>query len=227
VSVMPAGDVTIPDVAEPLLGFRVWRFGADERLWPVTRGSPPRQLRAQSRWRQLRDEEERELRALLADPNSWRPGVALEATCERLIWHHLRDEECECRKPTRRNPEIHIDPNCPCVLKDYQETVPDPDCTCGIYATYDLEVVAGYVREAQVLGLVQGWGRAVPGESGFRVRHARITCLFALSEDFTIGHRKLHALADRYGVPLVRPWSELAEDYRQAVRTGRWEGDDR
>jgi hypothetical protein len=178
----------IPDIAESLLGFRVWRV--EERtmsLWSVTRGD----LKKGPRTRRL-------ITNVLANPNGvWPPGEPFEATCE------YRD-----------------------AVKDHGDDIPAVGCGCGIYATYDLRILAHYIRDAQVLGLVQGSGRFIAGEpdvttlGGFRAQRATIACLFAISEDFTIPRHRLQKLADRYRVPLVRPHSDTAEDYRPHVRSG-------
>jgi hypothetical protein len=68
---------------------------------------------------------------------------------------------------------------------------PDPDCACGIYATYDIDVIARYVREAPILGLIQGSGTTVPGDDGYRAQRATIACLFAIADEFTIARRDL------------------------------------
>jgi hypothetical protein len=97
---------------------------------------------------------------------------------------------------------------------------PDPKCTCGIYAASSIEVVADYIREAPVLGLVQGGGTTVPGDFGFRAKEVRIVALFDIEPEFTIPRRDLKRLADSYGVPLVRPYSAQPDEYRKDVRDG-------
>jgi hypothetical protein len=182
-------EMVIPDVAEPMLGFRVWRVveGAREStLWSVTRGEakkPPR------------------TRVLLSNPDgAWPVGKLMEASCDRF---------------SRMGGP-----------KDHGEEVPAVDCTCGFYATYDIDVAAAYIRGAPVLGLVQGSGRVIPGEAtetsagGFRAQRISIACLFDIASDFTIHRRGLRKLADCYQVPLVRPHSDVAEDYRELVRSG-------
>lgn len=107
---------------------------------------------------------------------------------------------------------------------------PTEACTCGIYATYDLNTIARYInRGAPVLGLVQGYGATVHGiadtitKGGFRSEKAMITCLFAIDENFTISHRELRKVAREYGVPVVRPWSQSIADYAAAVYNGTLE----
>ena len=50
--------------------------------------------------------------------------------------------------------------------------VPDPLCTCGLYAATDLDVIAGYAiprvdEWRTAVGLVQGYGRLVPADFGW------------------------------------------------------------
>ena len=97
---------------------------------------------------------------------------------------------------------------------------PDVNCTCGIYATFSLDVIAGYVRQAPILGLVQGFGHTVPHDDGFRAQSVQIACLFAIAEEFTVSPRELDRLAARYNVPVITPHSDHVEDYRHGVRSG-------
>ena len=49
--------------------------------------------------------------------------------------------------------------------EDFREhgPVPATDCSCGIYATTDLDVINGYLsRSAPVLGIVELGGRMIP-----------------------------------------------------------------
>ena len=164
-------EIKVPDVPEPLVGFRCWRwYEPTLALLSVTRGTMPK--------RQPR------MRALLATPEG--------------AWPHEGPLDAECDG-------------------DHDAT-PDADCSCGIYAAYDVDVIAGYIRQAPILGLVQGFGTTVPGDDGFRAEHAKIACLFAVEPEFTIPRRQLDRLAERYGVPVVVPHSDRCEDYRHGVR---------
>jgi hypothetical protein len=169
-------EVNVPDVAESLLGFRVWRWHEPTlTLISVTRGAVPK--------RQPR------MRALLAAPEG--------------AWPHDKPLVAECTK---------------------DHPAPDPDCTCGIYATYDIDVITGYIREAPILGLVAAGGTTVPGDNGFRAQEVRVACLFAIAEEFTTARRQLARLADHYRVPVVVPHSASCDDYRHGVRSGFAEG---
>lgn len=185
-------DLDVPDVAESLLGYRVWRYNDDDRsLWSVTLGDP---------------DEASKIDLMLSNttPTGYWPkqnsdmGSVLEAVCNSYSSN-----------------------------KDHFP--PDPDCTCGIYATYDLNTIARYIKRAPVLGLVQGFGTVIPGEAdgitigGFRAEKARIVCLFSLSEDFTIPTRDLKKVGREYGVPVITPWSKSVNDYASAVRSGTLE----
>jgi hypothetical protein len=89
-----------------------------------------------------------------------------------------------------------------------------------------LDIIAGYLRAAPVLGLVMASGSVIVGEAdsstigGWRAQRVRIACLFEIAEDFTLPRRQLRKLAERYQVRLLRPHSDVAEDYRELVRSG-------
>lgn len=184
-------NLSIPDVVESLVGFRVWRLRDDDlSLWSVTRGNPKKV-----------DKKQLLLSNTTPDgywpkqnhPNGW---SVLEASCARQ------------EKP------------------DNNHFPPDSDCTCGIYATYDVNVIANYIQSAPVLGLVQGYGTVIPGLEddetigGFRSEKAKIVALLAISEDFTVPHRTLRKVAKEYNIPLVVPWSIHASEYAEAIRNG-------
>jgi hypothetical protein len=181
----------IPDVAEAILGFRVWRFDEDDyTLWSVTQGDygknksdPKRKLLSAATG------------AIDLPDGFWPKSGTLDATC----------------------------------INKRDHPVPDPNCSCGIYSTYDINVIAQYIRQGPVLGLVQGYGQVINGLpdddsiGGFRAEHAKIVCLFSIKEEFTISHRQLRKLGREYNVPVITPWSDLALDYAAAVRNGTLE----
>jgi hypothetical protein len=74
-----------------------------------------------------------------------------------------------------------------------------------------IEVVAGYLQGAPVLGLVRGFGTVVPAEFGFRAEGVRIAALFDIDCSFTIPRRDLERLAHAYSVPLLRPISAVPD----------------
>jgi hypothetical protein len=184
-------DVVIPDVAEAQLAFRCWQVADDDMLWSIT---------AYPKWQKGRTGYKNKAVAHLLETPVGRWDTAMVATCKR-------DGPVGSGKKEREHGRV-----------------PDPDCTCGLYAATDLDVVAGYVTDHDGLpvavGLVQGYGRLIPAEYGWRAEKARIACLFSVVEDFTVAHRRLVNAARRYGVPLVRPWSDDANEYAAAVREG-------
>jgi hypothetical protein len=174
--------VVVPDVAEPLLAFRVWRWdrGTPLALWSLNAAGPKRPT-ARAR-----------LRGLLAVPDgAWPTDGPLLAACDK----RGKDGELLHRPP-------------------------DKDCTCGVYAATDINVVAGYIRDAPVLGLVQGSGQVIPADFGWRAEHVRIAALFDIEPGFTIPRKDLHRVADAYHVPLIRPYASRPDDYRHHVRSG-------
>lgn len=148
----------IPDVAEPLLGFRSWVWDpAHKVLTSVVRSGTP-----------------------------WPPGKDLHAVC------------------------MHG-----------KHPAADPGCSCGIYATTDIAVVAPYTGVGNAFGLVYGWGEhVVPADGGFRAEYARIAAIFAVVRDVSLEEAHLARIARLYGVPLITPHSLEVEDYRILLREG-------
>jgi hypothetical protein len=82
---------------------------------------------------------------------------------------------------------------------------PDQLCTCGIYgvfAPWDLEVSEPRDPWTLVIGRVEGWGRVVLGEKGFRVELARPVELFVETWWDERTQRSASRLAAAYGVSI-------------------------
>lgn len=96
--------------------------------------------------------------------------------------------------------------------------VPEPECTCGIYATTDLGIINGYLsRFAPVLGIVELGGRLIPATQGYRAAYARVAAILLVDEALTEPHGLLRELAAAYRVPALVPHSLDLEDYRELV----------
>ena len=96
--------------------------------------------------------------------------------------------------------------------------VPSRECSCGIYATTDLDIINGYLkRSAPVLGIVELGGRVIPASQGYRAAYARLAAVLLVDEALTEPHPVLRDLAEAYRVPALVPHSVSAEDYREAI----------
>jgi hypothetical protein len=103
-------------------------------------------------------------------------------------------------------------------LRRKDHAVPDPDCTCGVYATTDLDVVNDYLNpESPVLGIVELGGHTVPAPQGYRAEAARVAALLLIDEMFTLKHSVLAKVAERYNVPALVPHSTRPQDYRSEL----------
>ena len=125
-------------------------------------------------------------------------------------WPHDRPLAATCPMPPRRK------------RKDDEEEprphgpIPAADCSCGIYATTDLDVINGYLsRTAPVLGIVELGGRVVPATQGYRAAYARVAAVLLIDDALTESHTFLRKLAGAYRVPAVVPHSADPEDYRE------------
>jgi hypothetical protein len=196
------GEIRIPDVAEPLLAFRVWAVADDESLWSLNAAINAKQRPSRTGYKR------QQVQQLLEAPvGRWE--TEMEATCL------LAAATCKAGATLTVGPKG----------KEREHgRIPDPDCSCGLYAATDLDVIAEYVLRKDdwtaAVGLVEGYGQVVPAKFGWKAEKAKILALFAVAEDFTVPHGRLRQVADRYGVPLVHPWSDTAEEYAAAVREG-------
>jgi hypothetical protein len=100
----------------------------------------------------------------------------------------------------------------------HDDPVPGQECSCGIYATTDLDVISGYLRrDAPVLGVVELGGRVIPATQGYRAPYARVAAILLIDEGLTEPHTVLRRLAVAYRIPAVVPHSADPEAYREAA----------
>lgn len=129
-------------------------------------------------------------------------------------WPHDRPLAATCAlaglKPRRKKKGEDDEPE--------HGAVPDPECSCGIYATTDLGVIDIYLsRWAPVLGVVELGGRLIPASQGYRAAYARVAAILLIDEALTEPHGLLRDLAAAYRVPALIPISTDPEDYREAI----------
>ena len=135
-------------------------------------------------------------KAMAAPIGNWPHGAPLAATCSQPPVRKRKKDEDDGEPDHGR--------------------VPSPHCSCGIYATTDLEVIAGYLsRTAPVLGVVELGGRIIPASQGYRAAYARVAVILLLDEALTEPWPLLRELADAYRVPAVVPHDADPESYRE------------
>jgi hypothetical protein len=145
------------------------------------------------------------VRSLNAPPKpNW---VAKAMASPAGAWPHDRAIEATCALQRRRGKDEP--PHGP---------VPDPECSCGIYATTDLDIINGYLsRSAPVLGIVELGGRLIPATQGYRAAYARVAVILLVDEALTEPRGVLRELAAAYKVPALVPHSADPSDYREAA----------
>ena len=107
------------------------------------------------------------------------------------------------------------------------DPVPGENCSCGIYATTDLDVIDGYLSAAApVLGIVELGGRVVRATQGYRAAYARIAAILLIDQHLTLPHAVLEEIASAYQIPALVPHSADPEHYRGRLREGRSVGEE-
>ena len=130
-------------------------------------------------------------KAMASPAGNWPYGKPLEASCEFTARKKKGDE-------------------------DEHGPIPGTECSCGIYATTDLDVITGYLsRGAPILGIVELGGRIIPATQGYRAQYARVAAILLVDEALTEPHHLLRELAEAYRVPAVIPHSADPECYRE------------
>jgi hypothetical protein len=120
-------------------------------------------------------------------------------------WPQDRPLAAACVRPPKKGDDDH-------------GPVPAEECTCGIYATTDLDVINGYLKPwAPILGVVELGGRLIPATQGYRAAYARVAAILLVDESLTEPHALLRQLAAAYRVPALVPHSADPEDYRDLI----------
>lgn len=86
-------------------------------------------------------------------------------------------------------------------------TAPDEHCTCGFYAFWKADEEPQVTGTHPVLGVIEGYGRTLIGDRGFRCEKARVVALHIPTDPFGRTNLALlaeveEALAERYVVPV-------------------------
>jgi hypothetical protein len=213
--------VSIPDVPESLLGFRVWRIvKLAPNFWKP--GEPY-------------------LHSCQNVGNVWPINTPLKAQCRYVYYAsdiiamylaNPMDFDERTGRKIRERLRGHV--------------APQQDCTCGIYGAYNIDTVFEYATpfEQKVFGLAWGWGPdkgVVPtqrgvSQRGWRAKFARPAAIFsggpALDtcefepDQFVPSNDTLRRIAQRYHVPLIVAPYTKAQDYLEGARNrfaqARW-----
>lgn len=138
------------------------------------------------------------------------PWMAKAMASPQGAWPHDRPLTATCAMPKPKPKDAEV--------VEVHGAVPGRECSCGIYATTDLDVIDSYLSpRATVLGVVELGGRVIPATQGYRAAYARLACVLLIDEALTEPHRLLRQLAEAYRVPAVVPHSSDPADYRDLI----------
>lgn len=154
-----------PDYAEPIVGMRSWRY-SDRVLRPVNNVD---------RWKRfMREPCSEHFLDTAHRLMEWAPGVALGSVCSaQTICEAPRLEPITVADTNFAFPYRRYD----CVGKHAGQEAPVLDCSCGFYATTDVQRLPipnpdDYRREWVVVGQVVMWGKLIEHELGWRAQYA-------------------------------------------------------
>lgn len=185
-----------------MIGFRGWRMHSPRvkvvREIVYAKGKDPRFL----------DEEQKEalLEALGELHNTF------YATSEEQV-RTYKSSITSLTRPERW-PEKFLKAKCPRYPKGewrleggtQPHVAPVKECTCGIYAHYQYTETFKeftYEQGTFVLGLVQGWGKQILHETGFRAQYLQILAFVLPQVLEPKGQEAFEALSQKYEVPLL------------------------
>jgi hypothetical protein len=197
-------DLIIPDSPQTALAFRTWRLSDSGKLLSINApnltgsagGSKNQQVRKIS-WihRQLADDE---------GQSGWPIGKPLVAHCGAGLGGTTGG------LPPEKRPD--------------HGPIPAKKCSCGIYATTNINVIDQYLGNevimgsvairGPVLGIVELGGRVIPATQGYRAAYARVAAILLIDSAFSLSHAQLRRIAETYQVPALKDHSLDPEDYR-------------
>lgn len=174
------------------------------------------------------------LRSITVRNAAWWPKHTLEAKCltgkfmERRLLQELDPRYCYHK--ARASYNIADDEGVTDQFSiDYGklDLVPGPGCACGFWGLYDIEHVVNFLggylvgsRTFQyrqlVYGVVEMWGRVVPGSRGWRSQHAKVVALIDRPKD----HAKLTALDKLVPAADISRLISIAQLYRVPILDG-------
>lgn len=197
-------DVLIPDVTEPIVAARMWKFVPSKapkkvastvpRYTQWQEGRPPRLASTSHEciW------ETREMTATHSRDSSYLNAFAFASAMEALGDAPKPRLSGVVSVADQTNPPPHEPPHEP----------PEPSCRCGVYAASDLSTLEQYgASSLYIFGIVHLWGRVIPAERGWRAQHARIESLIS----HTFFDKRTRDVAATYGVPVRHRWPVLTQ----------------
>ena len=138
-------------------------------------------------WRYWRVGADGRLRSLTGRQHRWSPAAAFEAGCR---FAEVDQDDWRYQLVTGFGAPSHVSPG--------------KGCTCGVYASTDLERLRGQILfglRRMVVGEVSLWGKVIPAQHGYRAQFAYPRRLLVLERVAAADPTVVEALAD-YGVPV-------------------------
>lgn len=209
--------VVAPDVTEPIVACRAWRYSSPGR--PRSRGvEAPYRLRRGVRTEPPSPASPWMLRSTGFD-GRW-DTASLEATHDKTssLDLSLSLYYAEIARSLAGGAAAHA------VRKEELHEAPVPDCGCGIWALSDPRDLldrfpciysASPSLNTYIYGVVHLWGRVIPGDDGWRAQHARIVGLMPR----TWRDVETRRIARQYGVRVLRRWPALTKPQEVASWT--------
>lgn len=199
----------VPDKITPELGWRVWRV-ADKtgQLRPV-------HIHAAPNWQSHRPEvascytERPESRA-------WVPVTIEEALETGEITHVDWFRRRSMRENIDRPPRTRLPRGMFFVWRtvDDPHHAPEPECTCGLYATKNVEQCADQLMHGTVIGRVNLWGKVIPGEKGYRAEFAYPSELWVVTGEQRYTPRQV-GLSLTFSFQLIDPYAMSETTYNE------------
>ena len=139
---------------------------------------------------------------------------------EEFITH---DERASLGSITGRNQhwkESYMEAKCKIWPRDTKHVSPVFDCTCGLYSFYNYDQANRELVFQEVVGVVQGWGRLIFHETGFRAQYLGILGFLPSVH----GEKIDKAISKRYKIPILTLeqalWiqKEFSPDYNSVIK---------
>jgi hypothetical protein len=193
-------NVTIPDLLEPVVGFRTFTITKDKGRPSWTERTPrvpPAPFVAPKAY--VTDPVSNKL-----IPDYIKIAAAFKLWQESMVSREIYHPPIPAGKVTLRSPNKEYvwqagTNEAICGVSADGHTAPGPDCPCGLYSYYDVPRTPMY----RPVGIVTSWGQIEAHETGMRSQYMKIELL--------CGSELAQEVAEQFEIPYVHPTDKFLD----------------
>lgn len=192
----------VPDSITPVVGWKSWKVDDGFLASPMYPLTWPIGERAEAVCRQSSGDNPfvswANWQIMFDPPRRYWAAVDRAGTEFKLAWDGAEKPAIELPYGWRIEQRVEGPKHSPYRHAQHGDTTPDEKCACGIYASTILEAKR---YENTVIGRIEGWGRVIEGDFGFRSQYAYPKDIYLVGVGWR-ARRKLARELSFYGVPV-------------------------